>query len=205
MTWLVAVSWIRAHWGAVAVVALCAVLVRACHARDLANVEIGRQQVVVRQRDSSVAALQREAKALGDTVSILEAQLSDAHADYEQQIGLLGRSLGRDTVAIERWIRDTVRLAADTVRFAVPASAILAADSALAVCREIQNTCTQFRATAQRRFAADSMTIQVLRHASLSTLPRHACGLQATLGPALVYQHGFDGRLGAVVGWGCHW
>lgn len=205
MTWYIVLGWLRKNYGAVAIGVLVLAFVGYCRARDAANVELGRREVLLKVRDSTVKSLQRESLELQDTVAALDDRLVAEHEGYQQQLAILGQQLGRiDTVAIERWLRDTVRVAGDTTKIAVPAGAILAADSALKVCSEVQTDCARFRSTALRRFATDSQTILLLGK-PVVTVPSHRCGIQGTVGLAALYASGVKVGPGVTVGVGCRW
>ncbi len=205
MMWFIVLGWLRKNYGAVAIGVLVLAFVGYCRARDLANVELGRREVLIKVRDSTVKALQVEAKQLGDTVAALDDRLVAEHQGYQQQLALLGQQLNRiDTLAIEKWLHDTVRVANDTTKFAIPAGAILAADSALRVCREVQSDCARFRQVALQRFSTDSQTILLLGK-PVVTVPSHRCGIQLTAGVGAVWSGRVRYGPGAVVGVGCRW
>jgi hypothetical protein len=184
---LAALKWAWANWKPLSIALLALLLVRACHDRDAAIEAKGKAEAVAASVRADSVKLAVLAKAEGDSIAQLGAQISQMHEGYDQDIAHLRLSLGRvDTLALERWMHDTVQVAGDTVKIAIPAAAVRQADSALHACSEIANTCDQFKAMALKRFATDSLRLLNASTPKPETPGRRWWGFDATAGYGVV-------------------
>lgn len=175
-----------------------------CRARDAEHVEAGKAEQRSLDMAKLAAKYRQDAAEAAESVAVMDNRLDAQHAGYEQALGRLGTTLHRvDTLALERWLHDTVQVG-DTIR--VPAKAILQADTLLHACTDYMSTCEQFRIFAAKRFAADSQRIAILSEPTKQPGARR-CGIQLTAGAAGVAKstHEYVFGPGATLGVGCRW